>query len=863
MLGKWQLEGIRALCSVDLPAADLTLALMHHPLDWLSDKEQSQAFKFLGSPALLNADGVLHGHFHRGDIRVTADPDATVVSLVSGIGYPPESQRERGRVKPAECRYALYEFDTKRRRIGAWLRAASQDSHFAADTALYELGAEDGHVVMPMGGETAKSLPAPMPARDARDDDATPVLIEADPIPIVWEWVGREAELQAVLRDNARVVAITGIGGQGKTALAAEFLRRHTRGSNPRFDMGVWANCRELPDSLHVKTIKVLEAMTSGKEAAALYTDERPEDTGLRLLRQLRARRVLLVLDNIDAYVNARTEGPTPDLEPIVDAILNHDHGSLVLLTCRSPLNDPRASFSCVKLSGLSIEEGLDFFRRRGIPLQGDNGEQHCTELIRLTRGHPWWMGLVAGQILHDEESLRACVEKFGQGESAIRARIQQYYKSIWDALGKDIQKLLRYLVEAPRPLTFDEISEATRHAGPKKLERDTRRLERLGLVEPHEVPQTGGKAYQAHPLAREFVHESFSPSAQRSYVSSVLCIFLPGWLVELLFSGAESLQNRSAQVSPEAVAQSLETCLNSRHYAEALSLLGLYWTTLRDVGEHHVFRSLACRTLDAVDWSEVQLPHSFAQANLLNAVISQLNLMGDALRCARYLSRYEAITKPDTALALPLLNLKVNLCWEAGAFGEALPLLSEYDALAARLNFPAIAGFEMSRALVLRDTGRVDEALQVFRRYAEEGDAVTRAGSLGNSARCYLKLGRPEQALELLRESLALLTAEKGYESRANTGYAYLWIAEALLAMGRSESAKAFLTLAQDVWQEYSPVLLRELKDLQQTLAQVSEVALPQAKAAEAEFLEGRVRATSEVAVGGEPVSRSGVCCT
>ena len=376
--------------------------------------------------------------------------------------------------------------------------------------------------------------------------------------------------MQTLLTQGVQLAAVTGIGGQGKTALAAEFLRTHAKGTDALYELGVWVDCRELPDSLHVKLIELLESLTGGAESSSRYREEKIEDTARRLVSHLRKRKCVLVFDNVDAYIS-ESENAVGELKVIFDAVLDSDHQSLVILTCRPPMHDSRPTFVHLKLRGLLIREGKDFLVKRGVELAGHNSEADCEQLIIKIDGHPWWLGLIAGQIRSGHETIRSAVRSIGQGGVAAPGLIQDCFSGIWGRLGKDRQKTLRYLVESPKPLTDAEIIQAiSTNPGPTKLAQEMRRLHRLGLIEHHEG-QHEERTYDVHPLAREFVRAKFTTTEQLHYVTRILCIFLHPTVVQWLFGQANMSRGPAVTQSPLDVGYSIETCLTpairTRHW--------------------------------------------------------------------------------------------------------------------------------------------------------------------------------------------------------------------------------------------------------------------------------------------------------
>lgn len=808
MINRWQLERLKTN-TLAKEEAKLSLGLMHHPFDWFTSFEKDIIVDYLTDKRCIPVDVILHGHIHDGKMEYFGNIDRGIFSLVTGIGYPEKDSSALGRLKNGSCRYSIYNFDVEKNILSAWLRVSRSNGDFVADTMLYKSAGENGfiqkHYKSPLLLDEA-SIALTRPNNVFNISDA-----EVDSVKRVPEWVGRENELALVTSRKISVLAINGTGGQGKSALASEILRRHSRGNNAKYEAGIWIDCRELPHSLHFKVIETLDSLSGGIENAALYRDEKLEDTIKRFVRYLKKYKLLLVFDNIDAYVKVDTEGATAEFKPILDSILNTEHESLVILTCRPALIHDSGAFQNLKLSGLSAQDGIEFFKKRGVILQKDNEEKYCIKIVELTKGHPYWLGLIAGQIKSDRDSLKKCVEKFTRGEISERSRIQEYFKDIWDQLNKERQKLLRYLVEAHRPLTDNEVSILDR--GPDKVRQELRRLERLGLVEPHEGTNESIISYQVHPLIREFIHETFSPAAQEQFVQRVLYIFLPRQLVDILFTKGSNLDEFDS-LDPRDLLESLETCLNSRNSFRALNLIEQYSHTLQNGGYHHQYQSLACRILDTVDWESYGILQRGKSSNLISNVLKQMANMGELERCRFYLKKYESKVESNTLSYLNYIGLSANIAWRTGQNSEAIALCNSYENLAVKLDATyALNNVKHIKALSLRESDHVVQALELFEELGSlDDDDESEATYLGNCARCYFKLGMFDKAEESLKKSLQLLSMDSTYSSITNIGYGYLWLAEVMFEQNQFRRSKAFLILAEKVWEEYAPGLLSHI---------------------------------------------------
>ncbi|MFB5191884.1 metallophosphoesterase [Alicyclobacillus fastidiosus] len=783
-----------------LPKSDLALALIHHPLDWLNPDDRENLEDTLMKEYGIPVTAILHGHIHRSKVDSLSTPDSELLRLVSGIGYP--DTRDPGQPKLSNCRYCVYEFDIDANKLTIYLRTTTPSGHFVADTSLYRAAGETGIISMPLARKFGSV------GHENTGEDR--LFHEVDPVPYAPDWVGRDVELSKLATSGLRVVAVTGMGGQGKSTLVAEFLRRNAKGEERTFDKYVWLDCRELAGSLHAKVIEALDGLTNGRESSMRYRDEPLDQTMTRLLKQMRQHRCLIVFDNVDAYISPESEDAVGELKPIVEMSLNNEHSSLILLTSRTAFWDQRVLFRHIPLDGFSTVEGLDFLRRRGINLTGDNSEPYCIELIRHTNGHPWWLGLIAGQITAQLDTVKGCLEKSKVGDVPEGERIKHYFKDIWAPLSPDLQDILRYLVEAPRALTRDEINRVIGGTF-NRITKNVKKLDRLGMLVKHESPIFGQESYQVHPLMRQYVHEAFPPSNQQAFVTKILYMFLPRSIVDILFGGS-LLDTVSDTASPRDVADSVETCLTSRNEIQAMKLMERYQETLLDNGLHHKFQFLATRILDSIDWGETRICERSSGTRLLMYTINQLYITGERARGIDYLRKMETGVSENSFGYCAYLNISAQMSWDAGDYERALQFIDKHDRAVEQLGTAPPGGLwdlELTGMLAYRDSGQYEEALNRCRSLRASNKSHNIAEVFGNEGRCLLKLGRLDEAESLLIQSLNILHNKTGYHSSINVGYAYLWLAEIRLLQGNPQSAGLLLKMAWDTWGEFAPSLL------------------------------------------------------
>jgi UDP-2,3-diacylglucosamine pyrophosphatase LpxH/tetratricopeptide (TPR) repeat protein len=806
-VNRWQIEELIEKAN-QLPTPNMRIAVIHHPLDWLIKEEREFIEMTFHQNGSFPVQALMHGHIHDSKIRTTTTPDGSLHTLISGLGYPDSKTRENGQPKITGNRYAVYSFDLSNGHIKGLARVSRTGGQFVADTSLYSAGKDDGIF----------NIQAPLIQNKIINDQSTSVNdIEVDSVPLVSDWVGRENEMKRLLNPNLRAASITGIGGQGKTGLASAFFRKSAKSSDRSFDFGVWIDCREVPKTLHAKIIDSLEAISMGTEKTSLYAQESIDNTAKRFLGHLKSKKMLIVFDNIDSYIVKDSESTTHDFKPFVDVILNNEHESFIIFTCRDAFNDQRGSFRHIPLNGLMENEVKEFFRRREISLVDKNAEIYCEKLTELTLGHPWWLGLIAGQLVSGRDTLMSIVKRFWKDGASHDDRISEYFKDLWSGLQKDQQSLLRYMVNSPRPLTEDEVIQLlTYEYGPDKTIRTIRRLERAGLLEKHEGTQLGNMAYQVHPLMRQYIHKTYPKDKQKEYFERCLTFFLNNKkVIAFLFTNStnsinlEDVSNES--LSFKSLIDSLEACLVSRNFDLAYVLLGVYWKRLDREGQHHKFFSIACRVLDSISWTDIDVIKTPMRIELLGNLINQLGLSGDIEQRDLYINKIKQIIDPETPAYNPYLSILAHIEWQHNSNNvKALEYIHEIESLKEQ----SFEVWDMAslKGIILRDTGNLEAAAAIFEEKSATHETVY---NIGNLAKTYLSQKKYDEAEQLLIKCIGKLSINGTYLHTTNLGYAYLWLSEVMKETNRERESVSFFILAKNVWVEHAPLLIPILEQI------------------------------------------------
>ena len=217
----------------------------------------------------------------------------------------------------------------------------------------------------------------------------------------VLPWMGRESlivELVQNLQEKCWLLSLEGIGGIGKTALAARLSQNPTL--NQEFPLGLHLDFHRQKGGF-----ESIARLVLGEEIAQQELLQRGEKNLLAaVLAKLQFQPCFLILDGIETLLDGEGKFKSSTLDRFFQQLLELPElrSRLILTTRTQPqlfANISREKMKAIALRGLQFSTIKQLFAAWDVQLQTPADDASLKEVTEVYEGHPLTLKIVAGEI--------------------------------------------------------------------------------------------------------------------------------------------------------------------------------------------------------------------------------------------------------------------------------------------------------------------------------------------------------------------------------------------------------------------------------------------------------------------------------
>ncbi|MEG3975270.1 NB-ARC domain-containing protein [Microcoleus sp. herbarium8] len=329
---------------------------------------------------------------------------------------------------------------------------------------------------------------------------------------------------QWILHENTRLLAIHGIVGIGKTAIAAQLVEQ----IKDEFDFVIWRSLATSPP-LSILQTNIIQCFRRGGAPvpapnAAPVPAHSPEEGattgGLPLLEYLQKYRCLLILDDVQmvnssGQLAGNYQIGYEDYGTLFRQVAELSHNScLVLLSWETPreiavLEGKNQPVRSLQLNGLGAVAG-EILREKGLA-----EHEKWSELIEQYRGNPLWLKIVATMI---QDLFDGSLSEFLSDDTLFLGDLESLLHQPFNRLSESEKQVMSWLASETAPVSISKVPENLQLSRSHFL-KVMQSLGRRSLIEKIQKSDSLRDSYASRtfftlaPVLKEYVKTNYSPT--------------------------------------------------------------------------------------------------------------------------------------------------------------------------------------------------------------------------------------------------------------------------------------------------------------------------------------------------------------
>lgn len=636
--------------------------------------------------------------------------------------------------------------------------------------------------------------------------------------PDITNWIGRDKELSILNSGTFKVIFITGIGGQGKSALASHYINKAPEGE---FELINWRDFKEEDHKFQHKILAMISSIVSDVDLTQL-AGMNDEELISYFFKSLGHKKAIFVLDNVDSYIDLETFEPTKGVGKFFESALSCEHEATFIFTCRPFIRRASIDFYQVSLSGFSEQNTIDYFLSGDKCLSTDKLTTYARRAHKLTNGHALWLSIIWAQSKKGETILEQFLTNIESGitinedDSAILS--EKVLGSIWGSLHDREQLLLRTLAESVKAETTEDFSEIIRdELNYKNFKKALKSLRNLNLIE----NKRDTEYIELHPLVKEYIRKNYQTSDRSKYISYII-----NYYDKFIYILKEKISHKLSFDEFSNFTNKAELSINKNDFQSAINTLYDVHSAMSAAGYIEEFIRVSKLLFSSITWSKKNISKLSNFETLWDSVTRASVEFGEDTFADELIYKYESLIENKEEEYIRLCHVKAYTNWFREQYEVSVNICEEATYLLKRADQADKFNIIHQQALAYRDSEiheNIDKAFDIFIGNNSEEDILSTSnieingdGPLfGNIGKCYFLLEKFDDSLIAYYKAFYCIFDSDSHNRLLNLGYAALWISQSLEKKLQPEQAIYFYRFAINAWEASSPVLVNRNKGM------------------------------------------------